>query len=239
MHHPNHITVLSSMINLRRLPMFQAGADIPKAFRDAWAANDDAAELRILEIAELAYLLEADGFPEQDIFRRIGFVHPPAPDLGRLCRFGNSLRGYVVENLGVHAPSYLKIGAGHLNSALVLAELWAMLAVERRRDARWPPSDMLAPSGPLVYLSREPDENDANGDPLAGADAIEVLDVLAVRYSFPAGPDFRRMRARAVPGDELRNYSTGAESFQFMMGSAGIALVRSGRAIDYAETLLS
>ena len=45
------------------------------------------------------------------------------------------------------------------------------------------------------------------------------------------------MRARSVPGDELRNYSTGTQSFQFMMGSAGIALVRSGRAIDYVELL--
>ena len=47
------------------------------------------------------------------------------------------------------------------------------------------------------------------------------------------------MKARAVPGDELRNYSTGAQSFQFMMGSAGIALVRGGRSVDFIEIILN
>ncbi len=72
MHHANRISVLSRMIDLRRLPIFQPGAKVPKAYKDAWAAKDGSAEDRILEITELAYLLQADGFPIQEIFRRIG-----------------------------------------------------------------------------------------------------------------------------------------------------------------------
>ena len=53
MQHSNHVSTLSSMINLRRLPMFQAGASLPKDYEDAWAEKDEAAELRILEIAAI------------------------------------------------------------------------------------------------------------------------------------------------------------------------------------------
>lgn len=237
MQHPNHVSTLTSMIKLRRLPAFQQGTTVPTTYRNAWGANGDAAELRILEIAELAYILEADGFPEPEIFRRIGYVHTPSPDFARLGRSGNPLRGYVVEHLSAHAPSYLKLGTQLLNTALAFAELWAMHAAQRRRDAQWPPEGLLHPPGPLAYLLRDADEDNEFDHLPPCTGAIETLDTLIRRSPFPVCPDFRRMRARAVPGDELRSYSTGTQSFQFMMGSAGIALVRSGRAIDFIELL--
>jgi hypothetical protein len=224
------------MINLRRLPMFQAGASsLPKHYEEAWAEKDEAAELRILEIAEIAYILEVDGFSEREIFRRIGLVHSPKPDLERICRSGNPLRCYIVEHLAVHAPIYLKLGPGLLNSALAVAELWATIAAERSRAANWPPQEMLGPPGPLsdpAFNAGEADENLMLPD-----GAIEALNRFVARARFPALAELRRMKARAVPGDELRNYSTGAQSFQFMMGSAGIALVRGGRSVDFIEII--
>ena len=51
--------------------------------------------------------------------------------------------------------------------------------------------------------------------------------------------DARRVKARAIPGDEIHHYSTGALSFAAMMGSAGLALVRQGRSIDHIETMMN
>lgn len=236
MQHPCHVSTLSSMINLRRLRISPSDAGVSKA---AWAANDERAEQRILEIAELAFILEVDGFPVPEIFRRVGLVHPPTPALDRLCPFGNPLHDYVVENLRVHSPTYLKLGTEILNQALALAELWAVLAAERQRQARWPSQEMLEPPGPLAYLLRDVDEDDEIDNLALRGDAIEILDALLAKVPFPACRDFRRLRARAVPGDELRNYSTGTQSFQFMMGSAGLALVRYGHAIDYVELMMN
>ena len=237
MQHPNRYATLSSMINLRRLPVFQPGAEVPNAYRNAEAAKAETAEQRILEITELAFVLETDGFAKPEIFRRIAHVHPPAPEIQRLLDSGNPLRGFLVEHLRVHAPNYVRLGPAALNSALALAELWAVLDAERRRDQRWPPPEMLDPPGPLCYLVLKAGDEDVNDIVSNGAGAIEILDALVKRGPLPTCPEFRRMRARAVPGDELRNYNTGAQSFEFMMGSAGIALVRSGRAIDYVELL--
>jgi hypothetical protein len=55
-------------------------------------------------------------------------------------------------------------------------------------------------------------------------------------YGSESARAYRRMKARAVPGDALHGYNTGAGSWRAMMGSAGIALVRDGRSIDHVET---
>jgi hypothetical protein len=67
------------------------------------------------------------------------------------------------------------------------------------------------------------------------------LDVLIAEASkHPYGSEsaraYRRMKARAVPGDILHGYSTGASGRKAGMGTAGIALVRDGRSIDHVET---
>lgn len=234
MFHPDRVSTLSSMSNPRRPHRLPLDAGVSKA---AWAANDELAEQRILEIAELAFILEVDGFPVPEIFRRVGLVHPPMPPLDRLCPFGNPLHDCVVENLRAHSPTYLKLGTENLNQALALAELWALLAAERRRQQNWPPQEMLEPPGRLAYLVRDDDEDDEIDKLALRGDAIEILDALLAKVRFPACPDLRRLRARAVSGDKLRNYSTGTQSFLFMMGSAGLALLRSGHVIDYVELM--
>ena len=54
MRHPNRTSVMSAMIELRRLPAFNSTGEHATAYREAWSANGDAPEARILEIAELA-----------------------------------------------------------------------------------------------------------------------------------------------------------------------------------------
>jgi len=227
------------MIDLRRLPLFQPGARVPKAYKDAWAEEDGSAEARILEIADLAYVLQADGFPVREIFRRIGLVHTPQPDVRRIHSYSNPLYDYVGAHLKVHAPVYLELGGTLLSSALALAELWAELSAEQGRQASWPPPEMLSEPGPLMFVMVKADGDSQPEDRPAPDGSIAHLDLLLDQAKFSAARDLRRMKARAVPGDELRNYSTGGESFQLMMGSAGIALVRKGRSIDYVEMLMN
>jgi len=241
--HSSRQGTLTDMTDLRRLPLFQPGARIPKAYKDAWAevmsAENRSAEECILEIAELAYVLQADGFPVREIFRRIGLVHTPKPDLRRISPYSNPLYDYVVAYLNVHAPIYLELGGTLLKSALALAELWAELSAEQGRQASWPPPEMLSGPGPLMFVMVKRDGDSQAEDRPAPDGSIEHLDALLAQAASSTGRSVRRMKARAVPGDELRNYSTGGESFRLMMGSAGIALVRQGRSIDYMEMLMN
>jgi hypothetical protein len=62
--------------------------------------------------------------------------------------------------------------------------------------------------------------------------ALQALDGYA---NGPAGRDVRRLRARAIPGDELRRYSTDPLMWALMMGSGGYALVRKGRSLDHIQ----
>jgi hypothetical protein len=190
-----------------------------------------APEARILEIAELAYILEADGFAEPEIFRRVGVVFPPSPDLNRFSLTGDLLRAHAVGHLSVHAPSYIKLGPQLLKSALALAELWAMRRADQLRDLKWPREDMLATTSSWAYPGNHGPDDWAEDLDVDTTDVVTVLHALMGRTPFPRNPELRRMRARAVPGDRLWDYSTGADSFRFNMGSAGIALVRNGRTI--------
>ncbi|MBU2533764.1 MAG: hypothetical protein KKB37_13565 [Alphaproteobacteria bacterium] len=232
------------MINLRRLPaVLRSDAPEHQVYRKAWLANSDAPELRILEIAELAYILEADGFPEPEIFRRVGAIFPPAHQLERHTLVGDPVRAHAFGHLSIHASAYIKLGVGLLNSALALAELWAIRSADCLRDSRWPPEEMLGTEWCWVAsgLGKTHDAADTNAalDVTHNGDALATLNDLMQRAPFPANPEVRRLRARAVPGDRLLHYSTGAESFRFAMGSAGIALVRNGRAIDFMETTMN
>jgi len=235
MRHPNRTSVLSAMVELRRLPALNFKGEHPNPERAAWPANGSAPEARILEIAELAYILEADGFPEPEIFRRVGGIFPPTPDLNRFTLMGDLIRAHAVGHLSFHAPAYVKLGSQFLKSALAIAELWAARRADQLRDLKWPREDMLAAS--WACSGNQLAHDAAEALDVDETDVLTVLDVLMKRAPFSKNPELRRMRARAVPGDRLRDYSTGAESFRFNMGSAGVALVRNGRAIDFLETM--
>ncbi len=210
----NRITILSQMNNLRRLPAFQPETPTTKRYHEAWRQKSASAEDRILEIAELAYILHEDGFPAPEIFKRVGSVYGPARLLKR-DRWTDPLRCYLVDHLRTHDAAYVELGASLLNAALALARLWAEIFAQQLTSSNWPPSDMLT--------EREENGFDALDDFLEGASARDV----------------RRLKARAIPGDELHGYNTGTLSWKAMMGSAGFALVRGGKSIDHIETMMN
>jgi hypothetical protein len=206
------IDVLGRMIELRRPRFARDGAD-----------KAEGAEEIILEIAELAYLLQADGFPVPEVFKRIGSVLDPPPSgfasmHKKMGEWSDPLRTYTRFYLKHHRPAYLDPANGQIfNTAFAIAELWAEINAERRNNSCWPPEDMLGKGS---------------------EDAGKTLNAL-LQQAGGCARDYRRLKARAVPGDMIRNYSTGKLSFAAMMGSAGIALIRDGRSIDYVETIMN
>ena len=221
MRQASRITVLSNMNDLRRPCHLPEGAD-QEAPDLAWKDAQDA-ESHILEIAELAYVLQADGFPVPEVFKRIGRVlDPPSDDFAaqqkRMGDWSDPLRSYLVDYLQRHQPAYVALGGSVFSIALAIAELWAEIYAERLTSSIWPPNDMLG----------EWSQN-----------AIEALDAELEQSKGLVGHDYRRLRARAVPGDEVRTFSTGKLSWQAMMGSSGLALVRDGRSIDHVTTVMN
>jgi len=217
MRYASRIDILSRMIDLRRLIGLPEGAD-PEPYKRAWK-EAQGAESDMLEIAELAYVLQADGFPVPEVFKRIGEVlDPPSSDLAemhkRLGHWSDPLRHYLTAYLKRHNPAYLALGANLFGSALTIARMWGEIYAGRLTASNWPPPDMLD----------------------AKAARLETIDIL---LDGGCAMDARRVKARAVPGDEIHNYSTGTLSWAAMMGSAGLALVRNGRSIDHIETMIN
>jgi len=124
-------TVLAKMTDLRR-PIHEPEGVDAEPYTRAWKEAPDA-ESHILEIAELAYLLQADGIPVPEVFKRIGSVlDPPPHDFAvmhrKLSHWSNPLHQYVSHYLKLHCPADLELDV--YNTALALAELWGQIFAE-------------------------------------------------------------------------------------------------------------
>ena len=237
----NRTSTLSAMIDIGRIVMSEGGKK-PEGMK----VPDGEPEAAILEIAELAYVLKADGFPEPEIFKRIGRVHQPAPEFHKLPLGGNPIFYYLRDYLAARHPGYLSLSWTMFMCTVTVAELWAELHAEQLTASSWPPADMLSEpwrirryAGYDGKVMREAKSKPQDFRQLSGT--LGDLDVLLAeaakhRYGSETARAYRRMKARAVPGDVLHGYTTGAECRSAGMGTAGIALVREGRSIDHVET---
>lgn len=198
-------------------------------------------EARILEIAELFFLLQVDGYSASQIFERIGWVYSPAPDLYRIHAGWDPLTDYLIRYVREVDPTYFRAGTSRFRTCAAIAQLWAELLAERSRQCSWPRPDMLEESDHvhLVSVQCDNDKNKEQRQVFQRHRPIPALDAMLIQTCTPLARHWRRLRARVAPGDELRSYSTGTESFALGMGSAGVALVRNARAIDYAELMMN
>jgi hypothetical protein len=167
-------------------------------------------ESRILEIAELAAILRADGYPESEVFERLRKVHGIT---NKLKMASDPLDVSVCDYLREYHSAYLDLGEKTWRSALSLAKAWSEACA--KAASHWPPSEML------------------------GERAEGGLKALDGYQTGPLGRDVRRLRARMIAGDALRSYSTDAGMWALMMGSGGYALVRAGRSIDHIQTRMN
>lgn len=117
----------------------------------------------------------------------------------------------IVDYLCHYHANYLELGEETWRSALSLAHVWAENVAISLIASGWPPLEMLR-------------------ERLKGG--IQALEGF---QKGPVGRDVRRLRARAVPGDELRRYSTDAATWTLMMGSGGYALVRKRQSLDHVQ----
>jgi len=188
----------------------------------------------------VAYVLRADGFPELDIFERLARVYgTPAPaDKALLC-----LEEYVADDLGTFDPKYLDLGYDLFRVAFEVACLWAELNAGHVIGSGWPHADQLREAwaidgytGIVRTIPKEGGRRKMKPFPKFTRSLADI-DILLAEYRGEAAADLRRWKARAVPDDVLHGFTTGGRSWQMLMGSKGVALVRGGRAIDYIVTM--
>lgn len=237
----NRTSTLKAMGDIRRLVMSE-GSKKPEGVK----LPDSSPEAAIIEIAELAYVLKADGFPEPEIFKRIGRVHEPAPQIHDFPLGGDPIFYYLRDYLAERFPGYLDLSWTMFMAAVTVAELWAELFAERLTASSWPPADMLSEpwsigsyagcAGIIMRTARSKREDFRQLSGNLGDLDVLIAEADNHRYGSESARAYRRLKARAVPGDVLHGYSTGAGAWKANMGSAGIALVRDGRSIDHVET---
>jgi hypothetical protein len=151
-------------------------------------------ESRILEIAEPAAILRADGYPESEVFERLRKVNGIT---NKLKMASDPLDVSVCDYLRRYHPTYLDLGEETWRPALSLAKSWSETFGNNKAASHWPPSEML------------------------GERAKGGLKALDGYQTGPLGRDVRRLRARMIAGDTLRSYSTDAGMWALMMGSGG------------------
>jgi hypothetical protein len=199
-------------------------------------------QARMLEITEVAYVLQADGFPESAVFERLAQVYgtPPPPEPL------DHLDEYLAEHLQTFDPAYLDLaaGCGLFGVALQVACLWAELHAGQVIHCGWPHQDQLRKAWDIDAYTGIIRTIPKGGRPKMKpfptfTRSLADIDILLAEYRGEAAADVRRWKARAVPGDALHGFSTGGQSWRLMMGSSGIALVRDGRAIDYVVTRMN
>jgi hypothetical protein len=194
---------------------------------------------RMLEIAEVAYVLQADRFSEPEVFERLAQVYgtPPPPEF-----LDSRLNEYLTEHLRTFDPAYLDLATsdGLLGVVLQVAYLWAELHAGQVSRCGWPHTDQLGEAwdidGSTGIIRTVPKGGKMKPFPKFTRTLADI-DILLTEYHGQTAADVRRWKARAVPGDALHPFSTGAKSWRMMMGSSGIALVRGGQAIDYVVTM--
>jgi hypothetical protein len=226
------------MINVRRIVMSEGGKK-PEGVK----VPDGAPEAAMLEIAELAYVLKADGFPEPEIFKRIGRVHQPEPQFRSFPMGGDPLFYYLRDYLAARFPAYLPLSWTMFMTTFTVASLWAELFAEQLTASSWPATDMLSKPWDFgryagyagVMNSSKPEDFATLAGNLGDLDVL-IAEASQHRYGSETARAYRRMKARAVPGDVLHGYSTGDSGRKGEMGTAGLALVRDGRSIDPVET---
>ncbi|HEY1247298.1 MAG TPA: hypothetical protein VGF29_20955 [Hyphomicrobiaceae bacterium] len=198
---------------------------------------------RMLEIAEVAYVLRADGFTEPAVFERLERVYGTAAPADEYMR---RLDQYVLDDLRAFDPKYLKLGRELFQVAFEVACLWAELNAGQVVRCGWPHADQLreawdidAYTGIVRTIPKGGDRRKMKPFPKFTRSLADI-DILLSEYSGEAAAGVRRWKARAVPGDVLHGFTTGGNSWRLMMGTKGIALVRGGRgAIDYVRTSMN
>lgn len=204
--------IVLQMISLRPSTAIQSSEVHERSFLPYWRLFMSA-ESSILDIVELAAILRADGFSEPEVFDRLRKAQGMMAL--QLKATSDPLELLIVDYLHDYHANYLALGEGTWRSALSLAQVWAEAAADHLMASGWPP---------LMMLRKR-----AKG-------GLKALDGY---QKGPAGRDVRRLRARAIPGDELRHYSTEAFMWALMMGSGGYALVRKGRSFDHIQLRMS
>jgi hypothetical protein len=190
----------------------QPRAVAAKSYIAYWQANR-CPEDEILDLVELACILRADRFAVAEVFERLRKVYDLPTRTVEDAR--NPLHACLIDHLGRHHAAYLQPGTEILTAAMAVAQPWAETYAAVLVGSSWPPRELLG--------DREP----------------KGLEALAGYGKAHLGRDVRRLRARALPGDQVHTYSTAPLMWALMMGSGGFALVRDGRSVDYLQTRMN
>ena len=187
---------------------------------------DITAEHAIYLVLRGVALLERDGVPASKILRQID-TKLRLDVLPQRARAMPAVEDYLVSVLKKVAPGYLDHGPKLLARAVAVARKALRKLPE---DAVWTTPDGRPP--PEWTFRRIPK-------------ARERREFWPLRTGVPLVPETRNdidladMLIRMQPGDELWHYRSPRETWSFMMGRGGIALVRNGRVIADVTTRMN
>ena len=176
------------------------------------------AEAAILEIVELASLLEFDGFVEPEIIERIEAWRSATverPDLPP-----RDIDSYVKYRIECEAPNYPLDDKKLFSRALEIAKAYAAASTKSSVTEDPVPREWLKERISLIDLDR----NLIEMQQLPGGPGGLILS--------PKRNEMARIKLRTRKEDELWIYESPPETWIQLAGRRGIALVRDGKSIE-------
>jgi hypothetical protein len=177
-------------------------------------------EAVILVVCHGLKVLKSDGLSEEAALRKIDGLLQLSLDASREPDW--RLLPYLKRWLGRGRPEYAGLGEALLNRVIGIAQASAKEALANDGGG-WPPADwckrtLSRADFERAYLSRRKKPQDFR--------------------SF-GSIEFTRFLLRLRDGDEIKAFSSPPETWRLMMGRAGIAIVRNGRAVMSLMTMMN
>jgi hypothetical protein len=225
-------TILCQMIELRRKidpRLRHRGSPSNWPMFQLWETT----EAVILEIVEQYLWLRDGGLVEQIALEKIEIFHRATIDVD--LEPGISMRSYIFRRVTEIDPLYLSQGTKLLDRAISVAERRAYDEIKQKKlQPSFPPKEWLKQriSAPMVERQRAPLV-------LGGLRITIDQRSFDLDAAIPQKRDWDRIKLRMLPDDELWTFNSPPETWQALAGRMGVALIRDGRAIDHAITVMN
>ena len=192
-------------------------------------------EASVLDTVEQYLWLRDGGMVEQVALEKIEVFQNGTADFS--LKPNSTLRSYIAHRLAVDGSNYLASVKGGLDDVILVAENWARDEILRvKSEQPFPPIDWLK-----VRITVSDIESGASLPFKDGGLAVTTPDGQIERpgTTIKNDRDWKRIKLRMQPTDELWTFSSPVEHWQRLAGRMGIALIRNGRSIGYVITLLN
>jgi hypothetical protein len=186
-------------------------------------------EAMILDLVTKCHQLRRAGASDDLIWQKLQHYRADhgTAELPPIC----SLCAFIEHRLAIEDQEYLGLGSEFLEEQIARCEQFALATLEHEgKCSGWPPAEWLTERITLDWITV--------ARPRPAVPESRAQAILQLR-AYKSRQEIKTLEALMLPGDEVWKFSSPPQSWQQLMGRAGVALVREGRSIAHVITSMN